>query len=74
MSVLYRINQVGKRCKSKTGFPSNFLEYKNIIGKKSIHPTQKPVDLMEYLIKTYTNEGETILDFAAGSCTKYKKA
>ena len=34
-----------------------------------LHPTQKPVTLMEYLIKTYTNEGETVLDFAAGSGT-----
>ena len=33
------------------------------------HPTQKPVPLMEYLIKTYTNEGETVLDFTAGSFT-----
>jgi DNA modification methylase len=32
-----------------------------------IHPTQKPVALMEYLIKTYTNEGETVLDFTMGS-------
>ena len=34
-----------------------------------IHPTQKPVALMEYLIKTYTNEGDTVLDFTAGSGT-----
>jgi DNA modification methylase len=34
-----------------------------------IHPTQKPVALMEYLIKTYTNEGETVLDFTSGSFT-----
>ena len=33
------------------------------------HPTQKPVSLMEYMIKTYTNEGETVLDFCAGSGT-----
>jgi site-specific DNA-methyltransferase (adenine-specific) len=33
------------------------------------HPTQKPVGLMEYLIKTYTNEGETVLDFTMGSGT-----
>lgn len=33
------------------------------------HPTQKPVALMEYLIKTYTNEGDTVLDFAMGSGT-----
>ena len=37
-------------------------------GKK-IHPTQKPVALMEYMIKTYTNEGETVLDFTMGSGT-----
>ena len=36
---------------------------------KSLHPTQKPVALMEYLIKTYTNEGETVLDFCMGSGT-----
>ena len=36
---------------------------------KPIHPTQKPVALMEYLIKTYTNEGETVLDFTMGSGT-----
>jgi site-specific DNA-methyltransferase (adenine-specific) len=36
---------------------------------KGQHPTQKPVALMEYLIKTYTNEGETVLDFTMGSGT-----
>jgi len=36
-------------------------------NNKSLHPTQKPVALMEYLIKTYTNEGETVLDFTMGS-------
>ena len=34
-----------------------------------VHPTQKPVELMEYLIKTYSNEGDTILDFTSGSFT-----
>ena len=34
-----------------------------------VHPTQKPVALMEYLIKTYTQEGETVLDFVMGSGT-----
>ena len=38
-------------------------------NKGKVHPTQKPVALMEYLIKTYTNEGETVLDFAMGSGT-----
>ena len=36
---------------------------------RGIHPTQKPVALMEYLIKTYTNEGDTVLDFTMGSGT-----
>ena len=36
---------------------------------KTVHPTQKPVALMEYLIKTYTNEGETVLDNVMGSGT-----
>ena len=50
---------------------------KNIINIKSsekecnninrVHPTQKPIELMEYLIKTYTNENETVLDFTMGS-------
>jgi len=38
-------------------------------GEGGKHPTQKPVALMEYLIKTYTNEGETVLDFTMGSGT-----
>lgn len=49
-------------------FPTNIIEIANKrIG--TIHPTQKPVALMEYLIKTYTNEGELVLDFTAGSFT-----
>lgn len=38
-------------------------------GERRFHPTQKPVALMEYLIRTYTNEGETVLDFTMGSGT-----
>jgi site-specific DNA-methyltransferase (adenine-specific) len=47
--------------------PTNILEFKKVKG--TVHPTQKPVALMEYLIKTYTNEGETVLDFTMGSGT-----
>jgi DNA modification methylase len=36
---------------------------------RTIHPTQKPVAMMEYLIRTYTNEGETVLDNCMGSGT-----
>jgi site-specific DNA-methyltransferase (adenine-specific) len=46
--------------------PKNILDFKRDRG---FHPTQKPVALMEYLIKTYTNEGETVLDFTMGSGT-----
>ena len=45
--------------------PISLLEFKNV--QKPIHPTQKPVELLEYLIKTYTNEGEVVLDFTMGS-------
>ena len=52
-------------------YPKNLL---SILGDQRgsegrIHPTQKPVALMEYMIKTYTNEGEVVLDFAMGSGT-----
>jgi site-specific DNA-methyltransferase (adenine-specific) len=47
-------------------FPISVLKISNETG---FHPTQKPVALMEYLIKTYTNEGEIVLDFTMGSGT-----
>ena len=50
------------------GFPRQVLRIDHITHKQ-VHPTQKPVALMEYLIKTYTNEGETVLDFTMGSGT-----
>jgi len=48
-------------------YPLNLIEFNK--DKDKEHPTQKPVALMEYLIKTYTNEGETVLDFTMGSGT-----
>ena len=47
-------------------YPKQILKFSE--GNK-VHPTQKPVALMEYLIKTYTNEGDLVLDFACGSGT-----
>jgi site-specific DNA-methyltransferase (adenine-specific) len=47
--------------------PSSVQYFNNREDCRGLHPTQKPVALMEYLIKTYTNEGETVLDFTAGS-------
>jgi len=48
--------------------PTNIIMFDKI-RRNSVHPTQKPVALMEYLIKTYTNVGETVLDFTMGSGT-----
>lgn len=50
-------------------YPKNIIEVSNANQRGRVHPTQKPVVLMEYLIKTYTNEGETVLDFTMGSGT-----
>jgi len=72
----------GKQIVSSYGSDDNFSRYPRSVfqikkdtgfssplNNTRLHPTQKPVDLMEYLIKTYTNEGETILDNCAGSGT-----
>ena len=50
-------------------YPSSIQYFNNRDKDRGMHPTQKPVALMEYLIKTYTNEGETVLDFTMGSGT-----
>lgn len=47
-------------------YPKTVLKFKQ---EKGLHPTQKPVELMEYLIKTYTNEGDVVLDNTMGSGT-----
>ena len=75
----YELNRVGYKGSEAYGkqvdhktvsdgrrYPKQILNFKEAM---KFHPTQKPVALMEYLIKTYTNEGETVLDFAAGSFT-----
>ena len=49
-----------------SGYPSSVQKFENG-NNKSVHPTQKPVALLEYLIKTYTLEGETVLDNCMGS-------
>jgi site-specific DNA-methyltransferase (adenine-specific) len=50
-------------------YPKNIIEISNANQQSKVHPTQKPVALLEYLIKTYTNENETVLDFTMGSGT-----
>ncbi len=73
-----RLNKVGiqggkeffvekSRGADDTKYPTSVKEFN--VQRGGVHPTQKPVALMEYLIKTYTNEGETVLDFTMGSGT-----
>jgi len=50
-------------------YPTNIITISNANKTNIQHPTQKPVELMEYLIKTYTNENDTVLDFTMGSGT-----
>lgn len=56
----------GYVCKNEN-YPTTLLEFSG--ATRGLHPTQKPVALYEYLIRTYTNEGDTVLDFCAGSGT-----
>lgn len=64
--------------KTKTGisgggsterYPTSIITFKTDKQKSSIHPTQKPVKLIEYLLKTFSNQGEVILDNCSGSGT-----
>jgi len=68
------IQKLGHICHAET-YSQEFTNYPKTIIKFPLsstgrtHPTQKPVPLLEYLIKTYTNEGDTVLDFTMGSGT-----
>ena len=62
-----RPSHTGEYLQTHTNYPRSVLKFDN--EKNTQHPTQKPVALMEYLIKTYTNECETVLDFTMGSGT-----
>ena len=50
-------------------YPKSILEISNANRNGRVHPTQKPLELLEYLVKTYTNEGDTVLDNTMGSGT-----
>ena len=63
-----KMEKVKKFYNAKLVNPSSVLLFNVAPNRKNkLHPTQKPVALMEYLIRTYTNEGETVLDFTMGS-------
>ena len=61
--------QVPIKRESNLYYPTSILEISNADRTKRLHPTQKPVALFEYLIKTYTNEGDVVLDNCIGSGT-----
>jgi site-specific DNA-methyltransferase (adenine-specific) len=52
-----------------TRFPTNILEFKCVDNYSRLHSSEKPVDLLEYLIKTYTDENDMVLDNTMGSCS-----
>ena len=58
--------QYRRRKDSASNYPRSIIKCSNP-NKGSVHPTQKPTSILEYLIKTYTLEGETVLDFTMGS-------
>lgn len=63
-------NNAGKEYDKELRYPSSVQKFNNReVGARGLHPTQKPVSLMKYLVKTYTNEGDTVLDFTMGSGT-----
>lgn len=65
-----QMKKIKKRYDPNFVQPSTILEF-NVVPNRNgkLHPTQKPVELLEYLIKTYSNEGDVILDFTMGSGT-----
>lgn len=69
---VYKLSTLSNEYKQKyTGYPVHLLEFKNEVtsNKNRLHPTQKPLALCEYLVKTYTNAGDLVVDSCAGSGT-----
>lgn len=64
---IYGLKSKHRDCKDGSRYPISVLDFNNV--RNGVHPTQKPNDLLEYLIKTYSNEGQTILDPFMGSGT-----
>ena len=64
-SGVYRETSSSDYIKTHTNYPHSILKFSSL--SNGVHPTQKPLGLMEFLVKTYTNEGETVLDFTMGS-------
>jgi site-specific DNA-methyltransferase (adenine-specific) len=65
--ILHKNRMVALKKTYTEAYPKSVLRFNKDHSSVRVHPTQKPVPLMEYLIKTYTNEGEIVLDFTMGS-------
>lgn len=61
----WRPSEKEKIFQEKTNYPKTVLSFSSLTS--AVHPTQKPIDLLQYLIRTYTDVGETVLDFTMGS-------
>ena len=61
----YKLGKEFRKLPNNKSMPVNIIKFNS--QQKTIHPTQKPVALLEYLIKTYTNENDIVLDFTMGS-------
>ena len=61
-----RKNRKNEYTMTKTGYPRSVIKFSNSFSPQ-LHPTQKNTDMLEYLVKTYTNEGDLVLDFTMGS-------
>lgn len=68
-TVLYGAFRTVSTANKGDRFPRSVQKFTNPHKQKSGHPTQKPIELCEWLIKTYSNEGDTVLDFTMGSGT-----
>jgi hypothetical protein len=68
-SPIYNYHEGGEPYDSTERFPRSIIPFSSEKQRGAKHPTQKPVDLCEYLIRTYTNEGDVVLDNVMGSGT-----
>ena len=65
-SEIYNLQSKNPSIQRYTNYPCHLLEFKGTAGKR-LHPTQKPVELLEYLVNTYTKPSDTVLDNCMGS-------
>lgn len=64
---IYQAKSAHRECNDGSRYPISVVKYSNV--RKSLHPTQKPLELVKWLIKTYTNEGDVVFDPFMGSGT-----